>query len=390
MVHLAAHLFGADTLQTQAAAAATNHGFRLYWRSPLLTRQKDSNANESSYTSEVEAAPGLVFIDVMFEFACQEEDTTTVPHNESNAKDDGGTADERMIRMRLASLWKQPDGALYRTGKPVTVAELERHFGTISVDTSSTPAPVLAKSMASALQKFSIRTAAHSTTLTNNTSTAYLAAERMEKEEEENSKCSSIRLVYPDVNDECAVLVVGGATTSLVTEPVLTMLLHTTTTTTTSAASHQTATNSSVSMPTGSCRNSICSDADLAEVTDYILHQWKPNLQQQGRVLDHTSAASTAAAASADDNTNAVDRRSDDAVDVGPKHDATTVNAPPPLPPSKQTSSTTTITSMENNSNHKAVSSRSSNSNANHKRTHGFSRITSKKAKTGKLKYAPG
>jgi hypothetical protein len=317
VVHLAAQLVGPEVVRESAEEAYNNNnnnGFRLYWRLPLqlqLTHSGDASTSANG---------SIIFVDATFEFAWRKDESK----NDSS------------IRMRFGSMIKREsdgDAARYCTAPTVTVDDLERHFRSASIDTASTPAPVLAKSMVVALKHLA---ATAGTTTTTSTTTAL-------------SEDSCIPLFYPDVGAS-ATLVIGGSTSHTVAEPVLTMLLlhHTTFVTATNVTLHAARSNAASSTPT---------DAEIATLSDYILQQWKPQLMN-ARSQNSQQAQSTATAVSASDA-------------IAP----TLTNVGKPADSAGNAAAGTTATNKP-----AAV--------VRNKRTHGYQRITSKKVKTGKLKYA--
>ena len=129
--HLAAHLCGTQAIHQRAER---QRGFRLYWRSSLLHEDRASG-------TETERC---AFVDATFEFAWD---------NEKDIDDE-----TPVIQMHWGSLWLEaasPPPATYYTGQTVTKQNLNNHFKAFDIDLDDTPAAVLAKNMAQALQGLS-------------------------------------------------------------------------------------------------------------------------------------------------------------------------------------------------------------------------------------------
>jgi len=256
--HLAAHLCGAQALHQHPQDPS---GFRLYWRSsPLLC---PNSSGSSGGTKNSETKKSCAFVDATFEFACwNKEEEEEEPNDETTP----------LIRMHWGSLWLlEPNstsatGASYYTGQAVTVQDLDHHFAAFAIDLDSTPAAVLAKQMAKALQG--------------------LSSSSVQEERISNSSLS-ISLFYADFQQSAPLELVPAApvetrphSCSPVDKALLQMLLlqHS------SLARQQ------------STRPDEVTEQDLAQLSNYIENEWKPLFRRRSCPSEPETQTTTAAA----------------------------------------------------------------------------------------------
>jgi hypothetical protein len=253
-VHLAIHLCGADPIR-QRVSENQNTEFQLYWRSPLL--QKGS----TDIGGRANGARRLLFIDVTFDFGERLDGTAR----------DCDTPEDSLIGYRFGSLWKNEASsddiatdaaAVYYTGAPIQVAELEQHFLDASIDEASTPAPILAKSLALALQGL--------------TATSLLdRGDHADHAHSDNATTQErvVPLYYSDV-DSWADWNVGGEQSSAVSGPVFQMIV----------LQQQMQTTLSLIASTNETSTPLASNTnEVGEVCNLVLEKWKPAVLQELR-----------------------------------------------------------------------------------------------------------
>jgi hypothetical protein len=374
-VHLAIHLCGADPIRQRVSEKTE---FQLYWRSPLLQKSSTTTGIDSRANNGTNGARRLLFIDVTFDFGRRLDGTA---HDAPEAS---------LVCYRFGSLWENAvtsngesaatDAAVYYTGAPIQAAELERHFLDASIDEASTPAPILAQSLALALQGLTPTSLldrgnhAHADNATTGTQ------ERL------------VPLYYSDV-DSWADWNVGGEQSSAVSGPVLQMMVLQQQMQTLSAASANEASSASA--------NNV---KEVGQVCDLVLDEWKPAMVQELRtrmakpppppsaVEQAVPVASSDVSLSVPPSTTSTTIESDDAAAADTERTVLAISTTKPLPtiaaaaaadipsvrPSGSTNNTATVTSAPVSK--KVVKKKGA--------AHGFAKINAKKPKRGGLQFA--